>query len=86
MTVPMEEAVAMLRPKDSLGVPLGPGQPPGLLHALGARDDWEELTVFGALLGDIYELFTRRGVRYLSGFLPSNNIVDPPHRPTPTVG
>jgi len=68
MTVPMEEAVAMLRPKDSLGVPLGPGQPPGLLHALGARDDWEELTVFGALLGDIYELFTRRGVRYLSGF------------------
>lgn len=68
MTVPMEDAVAMLRPRDSLGIPLGPGQPPGFLHALGARDDWEELTVFGALLGDLYEVFTRKGVRYLSGF------------------
>ncbi len=64
----MEQAVALLRPRDSLGIPLGPGQPPGFLHALGARDDWEDLTVFGALLGDLYELFTRRGVRYLSGF------------------
>jgi acyl-CoA hydrolase len=68
MTVPMEEAVAVLRPRDTLGIPLGPGQPPGFLHALGARDDWEELTVFGALLGDLYEVFTRKGVRYLSGF------------------
>ncbi|MGZ8734966.1 MAG: acetyl-CoA hydrolase/transferase family protein, partial [Acidimicrobiia bacterium] len=68
MRVPMEQAVAMLRPRDSLGIPLGPGQPPGFLHALGARDDWEELTIFGALLGDLYEVFTRPGVRYLSGF------------------
>ena len=66
--VPMERAVELLRPRDSLGIPLGPGQPAGFLHALGARDDWEELTVFGALLGDLYELFTRPGVRYLSGF------------------
>ena len=64
----MEQAVARMRPHDSLGIPLGPGQPPGFLHALGARDDWEELTVFGALLGDLYEVFTRKGVRYLSGF------------------
>ena len=66
--MPMEQAVGLLRVRDTLGIPLGPGQPPGFLHALGARTDWEELTVFGALLGDLYEVFTRPGVRYLSGF------------------
>jgi acyl-CoA hydrolase len=66
--LPMERAVERLYPRDSLGIPLGPGQPPGFLHALGERDDWEQLTVFGALLGELYTLFTRPGVRYLSGF------------------
>ena len=62
------EATACLEPRDSLGIPLGPGQPSAFLHALGDRDDWIELTVFGALLVDLYEVFTRPGVRYLSGF------------------
>lgn len=62
------EAAALLRPQDRLAVPLGPGQPAELLHALGERDDWVELQVFGALLLDLYPLFTRPGVRYLSGF------------------
>ena len=39
-------------------MPLGPGQPPSFLHALGERDDWTELTCFGALLVDLYALFT----------------------------
>ena len=30
--------------------------------------DFDELTVFGALLVDLYTVFTRPGVRYLSGF------------------
>lgn len=64
----MGQAVAAVRPSDSLGIPLGPGQPGGFLHALGEREDWEELTVFGALLGDLYAVFTRPNVRYLSGF------------------
>jgi acyl-CoA hydrolase len=62
------EAAERFRPVDTLGIPLGPGQPQALLHALGDRDDFEDLTVFGALLLDLYALFTKPGVRYLSGF------------------
>jgi acyl-CoA hydrolase len=62
------EAADLLRPEDSLGLPLGPGQPPSFLHALGERDDWTELNVYGALLGVGTELFTREGVHLLSGF------------------
>ncbi len=62
------DASALLGPSDTLGIPLGPGQPSAFLHALGDRDDWTELTVFGALLVDLYTVFTKPGVRYLSGF------------------
>ena len=62
------QAAGILRPIDTLGVPLGPGQPGAFLHALGDRDDYEDVTVFGALLVDLYEFFTRPGVHYLSGF------------------
>jgi acyl-CoA hydrolase len=62
------EAAELVRPVDTLAVPLGPGIPGGLLHALGERDDWERLEVFGALLLDLYALFTKPGVRYASGF------------------
>ncbi len=67
-TLSASEAAARVRPADSLGIPLGPGQPSAFLHALGDRDDWTELTVFGALLVDLYTVFTKPGVRYLSGF------------------
>jgi acyl-CoA hydrolase len=49
-------------------MPLGPGQPAELLHALGARDDFERLVVHSALLVDLYPLFTRTGVQLRSGF------------------
>ena len=49
-------------------VPLGPGQPTAFLHTLGARDDWEHLEIMGALLVDLFEVFTKPNVRYLSGF------------------
>ncbi len=62
------EAAALVRPDDTLAVPLGPGQPQALLRALGDRDDFTGLTVFAALLAQPYPLFTRRGVRLLSGF------------------
>lgn len=62
------EAAAMVRDTDFLGIPLGPGQPASLLHALGKRERFAELRVFGALLSDFYPLFTRPGVTLLSGF------------------
>ena len=40
-----QEAAALVKPGDSLGVPLGPGQPVDLLHALGRRDDLSDLAV-----------------------------------------
>lgn len=63
-----EEAAARLDTADTLGMPLGPGQPPAFLRALGVRTDWTDLRVYGALLGVGTELFSRNGVRYLSGF------------------
>lgn len=63
-----DQAAARLDPADTLGIPLGPGQPPAFLRALGEREDWTELRVYGALLGVGTELFTRPNVHYLSGF------------------
>lgn len=62
------EAAALLRPKDVLGIPLGPGHPGAFLHALGGRDDWTDLLVTGALLTDFYEVFGHPKVRFISGF------------------
>lgn len=64
----MAAAVAAIRPDDTLAVPLGPGVPGKFLHALGERDDFTRLEVFGALLPDLYQLFMRSGVHYRSGF------------------
>jgi acyl-CoA hydrolase len=63
-----EQAAARLATDDTLGVPLGPGQPPAFLRALGERKDWTDLRVYGALLAVLTELFSRSGVHYLSGF------------------
>jgi acyl-CoA hydrolase len=63
-----EQAAALLRAADTLGIPLGPGQPPAVLRALGERTDWTDLRVYGALLAVGTELFSRSGVSYLSGF------------------
>ncbi|KUI14328.1 4-hydroxybutyrate CoA-transferase [Mycolicibacterium acapulense] len=63
-----DQAAARLATDDTLGIPLGPGQPPAFLRALGERDDWTNLRVYGALLAVGTELFARPGVRYLSGF------------------
>ena len=63
-----DEAAALVRPVDSIGFPLGPGQPVPLIHALGARTDWESLEVLCSMLVDFYELPSRPGVRTLSTF------------------
>jgi hypothetical protein len=50
----------------SLG--FGPAQPCEFLEAMSKRDDWEDLTVFGGLLLQVYPVFTKSGVHLLSGF------------------
>ena len=45
-----DEAVALIRPVDTVAFGLGPANPDALLTAMGARDDWEDLTLAGALL------------------------------------
>jgi acyl CoA:acetate/3-ketoacid CoA transferase beta subunit len=62
------EAVEYIRPTDDLAVGLGPGHPVGFLHGLGERDDWVDLQMFGALLTDLYAVFTHPNVHYRSGF------------------
>jgi acyl-CoA hydrolase len=62
------DAAELIAATDSIAVPLGPGVPGQFLHALGAREAWDDLRVFGALLPDLYELFTRPGVSLRSGF------------------
>src|SRR5919197_2370071 len=63
-----DEAAALFEPRDTFAMPLGSGQPPGLLEALGKREDWEELRVGTALLFAFSSLFNHPGVHYLSGF------------------
>lgn len=67
-TLSADEAAAELRPTDSIGMPLGPGQPPAFLEALGRRTDWEHLRIGGALLTVLSDVFTNPNVHYLSGF------------------
>lgn len=64
----MQSAIGLVGTTDSLAVPLGPGVPGGFLHALGERDDFVDLRVFGALLPDLFQLFMRKGVHLRSGF------------------
>lgn len=64
----MDEAVALIRPVDSIGFGLGPANPDGFLAALGGRDDWEDLQLGGALCLNFYTVFTKPGVRYRCGF------------------
>ncbi len=64
----LSEAIALLRPEDSMAVPLGPGVPGGFMHALAERDDFTRLEIFGALLPDLYAILTKPGVHYRSGF------------------
>jgi acyl-CoA hydrolase len=64
----LTDAAALVGVRDTLGLPLGPGLPAAFLHALGERDDFEELVVFSGLLSDLFRVFTRRGVQLRSGF------------------
>src|ERR1044072_5003938 len=65
--LPPQQAVERFETTDTLGIPLGTGQPPELMAALGERDDWTDLRIYGALLLAWSEAFKHPTVRYLSG-------------------
>ncbi len=68
VTLSPADAAARFEPTDTLGIPLATGQPAALMAALGERSDWEDLKVYGALLGVGTDLFAHPNVHYLSGF------------------
>ena len=61
-------AAALLRGEDTVAVPIITGQPVSFLSALGEREDWTNLVIFGALLIEPYSVLQRPGVRCISGF------------------
>jgi len=63
-----EEAISYVRATDQIGFGLGPANPDAFLAALGARDDWVDLVLGGALLLNYYEVLTKPGVSYRCGF------------------
>jgi acyl-CoA hydrolase len=64
----LADAAALVRRRDTLTCGLALGQPIGLLEAIGARDDFEDLQVFSGLFVRPYPFLTRPGVRVVSGF------------------
>jgi acyl-CoA hydrolase len=62
------EAAALLRPVDTVGLGLGPANPHTMLRAMSERKDWEQLTIGGALILGLFELFTHPNVAYRAGF------------------
>jgi acyl-CoA hydrolase len=68
VTLPAVDAAAMVRPVDTLGLGLGPANPHALLGALSQRDDFEDLTIGGALLLGLFDVIAKPGVHYRCGF------------------
>ena len=63
-----EQAAALLHEVDTVGFGLGPANPHTLFTAFGQRESYEDLLLGGALVLGLFDLFTRPGVRYRSGF------------------
>ena len=62
------EAAQLIRAVDTVGMGLGPANPHAILAALSAREDWENLTIGGALVLGLFDIFNRPGVHYRAGF------------------
>src|ERR1051325_1557738 len=61
-------AAALVRPRDSLICGFVAGQPVGLLEAIGARTDLEEVVLYSGLLMRPYVFLQNPGVKVVSGF------------------
>src|SRR5262245_34191020 len=62
------DAVALVRPRDTVACGFVSAQPTGFLGALGARDDLEEVILYTGLLVEPYAFLTNAGVRVVSAF------------------
>jgi len=63
-----DEAAALVRPHDAIGLGLITGTPTAMLRALSKRTDWEDLTLSGGLLLGDYDLFTHPNVHLRATF------------------
>jgi acyl-CoA hydrolase len=64
----LDAAIALIQPRDTLACGFVAGQPAGLLEALGARTDLEDVALYTGLLLRPYRLLQNPGVRVRSGF------------------
>ena len=64
----VEDAIALVRPVDTLGLGLVTSTPVGLLKELSNRQDWEDLTVSGGLILGVFDVFLYPNVHYRSSF------------------
>ena len=64
----LEAAARLVRLRDSLACGLAAGQPAGLLEAIGARTDLEDVVLYTGLLLRPYAFLQNPAVRVVSGF------------------
>ncbi|HYR96537.1 MAG TPA: acetyl-CoA hydrolase/transferase C-terminal domain-containing protein [Candidatus Binatus sp.] len=64
----VDEAARLIQPRDTVLCGFAAGQPVGLLDALGARADLEEVVLYTGLMIRPYALLQNPGVRVVSGF------------------
>jgi acyl-CoA hydrolase len=64
-----DDAVALVRSHDAVGLGLITGTPTALMKALSRRNDWEDLTFSGGLIVWRYDVFLHPNVHYRSSFI-----------------
>jgi len=64
----LADAAALVRPRDTVACGFVSAQPTGLLGAIGARSDLEEVVLYTGLLVEPYSFLTNPGVRLVSFF------------------
>jgi acyl-CoA hydrolase len=65
----LADAVALVRPRDRLALGFGPAEPTPFLEVMAGREAWTDLLVYGGLLSQPFEVFTRPGVHLHTIFL-----------------
>lgn len=63
-----DDAAALVRSHDAIGLGLITGTPTALMKALSRRVDWEDLTFSGGLILGHYDVFLHPNVHYRSSF------------------